>query len=186
MKLSIALHLLPYHHKHKWKFYYLFPYPNTMGLWPQWRSPLVWDAFAVMTYGLVSLLFWYLGLLPDLGRLRDAARGVYKRVILKEDRIVGTVLYGDTTDGNWYFDLLKKGEDVSDIREALIEVNQAVSQIDLSNLHRAPIPLHPAAHDRGARRIGRPAHREHAHVAVRGVVGEGVHAAVEGHVAGRE
>ena len=52
--------------------------------------------------------------------MRDAARGIYKRVVLKENRVVGTVLYGDTADGNWYFDLLKKGEDVSDIREALI------------------------------------------------------------------
>ena len=52
--------------------------------------------------------------------LRDAARGVYKRVVLKDGRVVGAVLYGDTADGSWYFDLLKKGEDVSPIREALI------------------------------------------------------------------
>lgn len=52
--------------------------------------------------------------------MRDAARGIYKRLVLKDDRIIGTVLYGDTADGNWYFDLLKKEEDVSDIREALI------------------------------------------------------------------
>jgi nitrite reductase (NADH) large subunit len=52
--------------------------------------------------------------------LRDATRGVYKRVIVKEDRVIGAVLYGDTADGNWYFDLLRKGEDIADIREALI------------------------------------------------------------------
>jgi nitrite reductase (NADH) large subunit len=52
--------------------------------------------------------------------MRDAARGVYKRVIVKDDRIVGAVLYGDTADGNWYFDLLKRQEDVSEIRDALI------------------------------------------------------------------
>ncbi|MEJ7925412.1 nitrite reductase large subunit NirB [Sphingobium sp. AN641] len=52
--------------------------------------------------------------------LRDASRGVYKRVIVKENRIVGAVLYGDTGDGNWYFDLLKKGVDISDVRDALI------------------------------------------------------------------
>ena len=52
--------------------------------------------------------------------MRDAARGIYKRVVVKGDRLIGAVLYGDTADGNWYFDLLKKGEDVSDIREALI------------------------------------------------------------------
>ena len=52
--------------------------------------------------------------------LRDATRGIYKRVIVKEDRVIGAVLYGDTADGNWYFDLLKKQEDIASIREALI------------------------------------------------------------------
>lgn len=52
--------------------------------------------------------------------LRDAARGIYKRVVVKDDRVVGAVLYGDTQDGNWYFDLLRQQQDVSDIREALI------------------------------------------------------------------
>jgi Ni/Fe-hydrogenase subunit HybB-like protein len=54
-----------------WLFYWLIPYPNTMGLWPQWRSPLIWDVFAVSTYATVSLLFWYVGLIPDLATLRD-------------------------------------------------------------------------------------------------------------------
>lgn len=52
--------------------------------------------------------------------LRDAARGVYKRVVVKDGRVVGAVLYGDTADGNWYFDLLKRSEDVTEIRDALI------------------------------------------------------------------
>jgi nitrite reductase (NADH) large subunit len=52
--------------------------------------------------------------------MRDAARGQYKRVVVKDDRIVGCVLYGDTADGSWYFDLLRKGEDIGSIREALI------------------------------------------------------------------
>jgi Ni/Fe-hydrogenase subunit HybB-like protein len=61
-----------------WLFYWLLPYPNTMGLWPQWRSPLVWDVFAVSTYLTVSLIFWYVGLIPDVATLRDRAerRGV--------------------------------------------------------------------------------------------------------------
>lgn len=54
-----------------WKFYYLFPYPDNLNLYPQWRSPLVWDVIAVSTYGLVSLIFWYVGLLPDLATMRD-------------------------------------------------------------------------------------------------------------------
>ena len=54
-------------------FYWLIPYPDTMRLWPQFRSPLDWDMFAVSTYGLVSLIFWYVGLLPDLATLRDRA-----------------------------------------------------------------------------------------------------------------
>ena len=59
-----------------WFFYWIAPYPVRMGVWPQWRSPLVWDFFAIGTYLAVSFLFWYLGLLPDLATLRDrAARG---------------------------------------------------------------------------------------------------------------
>jgi molybdopterin-containing oxidoreductase family membrane subunit len=57
-----------------WLFYWLFPYPNTMGLWPQWRSPLVWDVFAISTYATISLVFWYVGLVPDLATLRDHAQ----------------------------------------------------------------------------------------------------------------
>jgi molybdopterin-containing oxidoreductase family membrane subunit len=59
-------------------FYWLLPYPDTMGLWPQWRSPLVWDVFAVSTYGIVSLIFWYIGLVPDLATLRDRAESRWR------------------------------------------------------------------------------------------------------------
>jgi Ni/Fe-hydrogenase subunit HybB-like protein len=64
-----------------WKIYWVFPYPNTMGLWPQFRSPLLWDVFAVSTYATVSLLFWYVGLIPDLATLRDRARNKFSQVI---------------------------------------------------------------------------------------------------------
>jgi molybdopterin-containing oxidoreductase family membrane subunit len=64
-----------------WFFYWLLPYPNTMDLWPQWRSPLVWDVFAVSTYFTVSLLFWYVGLIPDLATLRDRSTSRVGRVI---------------------------------------------------------------------------------------------------------
>lgn len=64
-----------------WVFYWLFPYPNTMNLWPQWRSPLMWDVFAVSTYATVSLLFWFIGLIPDLATLRDRARHPAARII---------------------------------------------------------------------------------------------------------
>ncbi len=57
-----------------WLAYWLFPYPNTMGMWPQFRSPLMWDVFAVSTYATVSALFWYVGLVPDLATLRDRAK----------------------------------------------------------------------------------------------------------------
>ena len=56
-----------------WLFYWLFPYPDTMSLWPQFRSPLLWDFFAILTYVVSSILFWYLGLLPDLATVRDRA-----------------------------------------------------------------------------------------------------------------
>jgi molybdopterin-containing oxidoreductase family membrane subunit len=56
-----------------WLFYWMFPYPNTMNYWPQFRSPLVWDVFAVSTYATTSALFWFVGLIPDLATLRDRA-----------------------------------------------------------------------------------------------------------------
>ena len=64
-----------------WFAYWLFPYPSTTGIQPQFRSPLVWDVFAVSTYFTVSLLFWFLGLIPDLATLRDRARGRVPRFI---------------------------------------------------------------------------------------------------------
>ena len=57
-----------------WLAYWLLPYPDTMGTWPQFRSPLVWDVFAVSTYATISLLFWFVGLIPDLATLRDRAK----------------------------------------------------------------------------------------------------------------
>jgi molybdopterin-containing oxidoreductase family membrane subunit len=62
-----------FHMGRPWLFYWLFPYPNTMNYWPQFRSPLVWDVFAVSTYFTTSLLFWFIGLIPDLATLRDRA-----------------------------------------------------------------------------------------------------------------
>ncbi len=56
-----------------WLAYWLFPYPNTMALWPQFRSPLAWDVFAVSTYATISIVFWYVGMIPDFGTLRDRA-----------------------------------------------------------------------------------------------------------------
>ncbi len=64
-----------------WLFYWLMPYPNPMWLWPQFRSPLVWDVFAVSTYATVSLLFWFVGLVPDLATLRDRARNRPAKII---------------------------------------------------------------------------------------------------------
>jgi molybdopterin-containing oxidoreductase family membrane subunit len=64
-----------------WVFYWLLPYPDTMRLWPQWRSPLVWDVFAVATYLTVSVVFWYVGLVPDLANMRDRAQRRWVKVI---------------------------------------------------------------------------------------------------------
>ena len=64
-----------------WLMYWLFPYPSTMGVWPQFRSPLVWDVFAVTTYAIVSLMFWYVGLVPDLATLRDRSKSWMPRMI---------------------------------------------------------------------------------------------------------
>lgn len=64
-----------------WFAYWLLPYPDTMDLWPQFRSPLVWDVFAVSTYLLVSLIYWYIGLIPDLASLRDRPSARWKQRI---------------------------------------------------------------------------------------------------------
>jgi molybdopterin-containing oxidoreductase family membrane subunit len=64
-----------------WLAYWLIPYPNTMTVWPQFRSPLIWDVFAVTTYLTVSLVFWYVGLVPDLATLRDRARSKVGRLV---------------------------------------------------------------------------------------------------------
>ncbi len=63
-----------------WVAYWLFPIPNQMSMWPQFRSPLLWDVFAVSTYFTVSLLFWYIGLIPDLATLRDRATTKVRRI----------------------------------------------------------------------------------------------------------
>ena len=64
-----------------WLAYWLFPYPDTMKMWPNFRSPLVWDAFAVSTYATVSAMFWFIGLIPDLATLRDRARNHAAKMI---------------------------------------------------------------------------------------------------------
>ena len=66
-----------------WLGYWLLPYPNTMNVWPQFRSPLLWDVFAVSTYATISVVFWYIGLIPDLGTMRDRSQSK-----------VGQYLYG--------------------------------------------------------------------------------------------
>jgi len=64
-----------------WYAFWMFPYPSTMGIWPQFRSPLIWDVFAVSTYFTVSLMFWFIGLLPDLATLRDRATSRARQII---------------------------------------------------------------------------------------------------------
>src|SRR5690242_17545770 len=63
-----------------WLGYWLIPYPNSMWLWPQPRSPLIWDVFAVTTYLTVSLIFWYIGLVPDLATMRDKAAKKWQKL----------------------------------------------------------------------------------------------------------
>jgi len=70
-----------FHTGRPWLAYWLFPYPNTMGLWPNFRSPLIWDVFAVSTYATVSAMFWFVGLIPDFATLRDRARSKPWKVV---------------------------------------------------------------------------------------------------------
>ncbi|BCW93777.1 MAG: molybdopterin oxidoreductase membrane subunit [Thermoanaerobaculum sp.] len=64
-----------------WFDYWLFPYPNQMQMWPNFRSPLMWDVFAVSTYFTVSLMFWYVGMIPDLATLRDRAKTKLRQIV---------------------------------------------------------------------------------------------------------
>ena len=64
-----------------WVAYWMMPFPNQMAMWPNFRSPLVWDVFAVSIYGTVSLLFWYVGMIPDLATIRDRSTSRVKKII---------------------------------------------------------------------------------------------------------
>jgi molybdopterin-containing oxidoreductase family membrane subunit len=64
-----------------WLFFWLLPYPSSMGTWPQFRSPLIWDVFAVSTYATTSMLFWYVGLVPDLATLRDRSKSKLAKIL---------------------------------------------------------------------------------------------------------
>lgn len=70
-----------FHTGRPWRAFYLFPYLNTMALWPQFRSPLIWDVFAVSTYATVSVLFWYVGLIPDFATMRDKVKPRIQKII---------------------------------------------------------------------------------------------------------
>src|SRR5215212_4773433 len=64
-----------------WVAYWMFPLPNQMGVWPNFRSPLLWDVFAVSIYGTVSILFWYVGLIPDLATMRDRSKTRTRKIV---------------------------------------------------------------------------------------------------------
>lgn len=78
-------------------FFYMIPYPATTGMWPQFRSPLIWDFFAVGTYATVSLVFWYLGMIPDLATMRDRSKSLWKA------RVYGALALGWRNSAqHWY------------------------------------------------------------------------------------
>jgi len=79
--VMVALMFPAIHVGRIWVLYFVFPIPNQMGVWPNFRSPLLWDFFAFSTYFTVSLLFWYVGLIPDLATLRDRATQKIKKII---------------------------------------------------------------------------------------------------------
>ena len=79
--VSCALIFPAIHVGRIWVVYWMFPLPNQMAMWPNFRSPLLWDVFAVSTYFTASLLFWYTGLIPDLATFRDRAKQKFKKII---------------------------------------------------------------------------------------------------------
>jgi molybdopterin-containing oxidoreductase family membrane subunit len=79
--VACAMSMVLGHTGRQWLFYWLLPFPNQMQMWVNFRSPLMWDVFAVNTYGTVSLLFWFVGLVPDLATLRNYVRNSFARKI---------------------------------------------------------------------------------------------------------
>ncbi|MBX7112794.1 MAG: polysulfide reductase NrfD [Myxococcaceae bacterium] len=75
-----ALMYPTFHTGRPWFDWWMLPYPSTLGVGPQFKSPLLWDVFAIATYGTVSLLFWYVGLIPDLAALRDGSKSKAARL----------------------------------------------------------------------------------------------------------
>ncbi|WP_094548381.1 NrfD/PsrC family molybdoenzyme membrane anchor subunit [Rubricoccus marinus] len=97
--VACALIFPTFHVGRVWAIYWTLPLPNQMAMWPQFKSPLLWDVFAVSIYGGVSLMFWYVGLIPDLGTLRDRAA---KQGRLLRARIMGFFSLGWTgSNRNW-------------------------------------------------------------------------------------
>ena len=97
--VACALVFPTFHVGRVWAIYYTLPIPNQMAMWPQFKSPLLWDVFAVSIYGTVSLLFWYVGLIPDLATLRDRAAKAGRTL---KARIMGFFSLGWTgSNRNW-------------------------------------------------------------------------------------
>ena len=85
-----------------WYFYFLAPYPNQRLLWPNFRSPLIWDFFAISTYFTISLLFWYSGLIPDMATIRDRMKGLTGRMARLKQTVYGLLSLGwQGSDGQW-------------------------------------------------------------------------------------
>ena len=85
-----------------WLAYWLFPFPNNFAMWPQFRSPLAWDVFAVTTYFTVSLVFWYIGLVPDFAYLRDSAKSKVQRVVYGFFALAGAAVPSTGGDSKSY------------------------------------------------------------------------------------
>ncbi len=105
--------------------YWLLPYPSTMGVWPQFRSPLIWDVFAVSTYGTVSALFWFTGLIPDLATLRDKAK---QRVRPADLRHPGA-------------GMARLGEALADLRDRVSHPRRALHAARAVGAHRRELRL---------------------------------------------
>lgn len=93
-----------------WFAWWLFPLPNANLIWPQFRSPLEWDVFAVSTYGTVSVLFWYMGMIPDLGILRDrAVQRLSKGVYEQSSKLRQTLAQGADVFRKYFYGVLAMG-----------------------------------------------------------------------------
>ena len=149
-----AAQFLGIHVGRMWKSYFILPYPNQRGLWVNFRSPLEWDTFAISTYATISIVFFFIGLIPDLAIARDRATGLRKLIHhLRSGYAALPRLCGELTRlvQHDLLSLLRRVHGEQFLRTALDVVRARVVVVRDEDTERAFVLLHGAIDLRVAR-----------------------------------